>query len=108
MDAFGGASLRTGLNAASTVGVGPVDGWSIAFFGGLGGFGVAHYLPLDGTVFTDSRSVETEPFIGMASYGVSVRHGSFALGYAVTYFTETFKTERESPEFGTVTLSWYY
>lgn len=108
VDAFGGAALRTGLNAASTVGVGPVDGWSVAFFGGLGGFGVAHYLPLDGTVFRDSRSVDTEPFIGMASYGVSVRHGRFALGYASTYFTETFKTERESPEFGTVTLSWYH
>jgi hypothetical protein len=108
VDGFGAAALRTGLNAASTAGVGPVDGWSVAFFGGLGGFGVAHYLPLDGTVFKDSRSVDTEPFIGMASYGFSVRHGRFALGFAATSFTETFENQRENAEFGTVSLSWYH
>jgi hypothetical protein len=108
VDAFGGAALRTGLNAASTVGIGPVDGWSVSFFGGLGGFGVAHYLPLDGTVFRNSRSVDTEPFVGMASYGFSVRHGSFALGFAYNFFTKMFETERENAEFGAVSLSWYY
>ena len=64
MDAFGGTSIRNGLNAASTVGVGRVDGWSVSFFGGVGGYGVAHYLPLDGTVFRDSRSVDSKPFVG--------------------------------------------
>lgn len=107
VDAFGGASLRTGLNAASTAGVGPVDGWSVAFFGGFGGFGAVHYLPLDGTVFKDSRSVDSEPFIGMASYGFSVRHDRFTLSFAATYFTETFENERENAEFGTLNLSWY-
>jgi len=106
VDAFGTTSLRTGLNTASTVGVGPVHGWSIALFGGIGGYGVIHYLPLDGTVFRDSRSVDSEPFVGMASYGFSVRHGRFTMSYALTYFTKTFETERESPEFGTVSLSW--
>jgi lipid A 3-O-deacylase len=77
-------------------------------FGGIGGYGVIHYLPLDGTVFKDSRSVDSEPFIGMASLGFSVRYRRFALSYALTYFTETFETERENPEFGTVSLSWYY
>ena len=69
VDALGGTALRNGFNAASTVGVGPVNGWSVAFFGGLGGYGVAHYLPLDGTVFHDSRSVDSEPFIGTGSLG---------------------------------------
>ncbi|MBF0232938.1 MAG: DUF2219 family protein, partial [Desulfamplus sp.] len=71
-------------------------------------FGVAHYLPLDGTVFRESRSVNTEPLIGMASYGFSVRHDRFALGFAYTFFTKMFETERENAEFGTVSLSWYY
>jgi hypothetical protein len=31
VDALGGTALREGLNAASTAGVGPVDGWSVAF-----------------------------------------------------------------------------
>lgn len=106
VDAFGVTSLRTGLNAASTVGVGPVDGWSVALLGGIGGYGVAHYLPLDGTVFRDSRSVDSEPFIGMASLGFCVRHGRLTLSYALTYFTKTFETERENPDFGTVSFSW--
>jgi hypothetical protein len=108
VDAFGGASLRAGFNSASTAGVGPVNGWSVSFFGGLGGFGVVHYLPLDGTVFKDSRSVDSEPFIGMGSCGFSVRHGRFALNYALSFFTDTFKTERKNDQFGTVSLSWYY
>jgi lipid A 3-O-deacylase len=106
VDALGGTGLRNGFNAASTVGVGPVDGWSVAFFGGLGGYGVAHYLPLDGTVFHDSRSVNSEPFIGTGSLGVSVRHGGFALGFAATFFTDTFSEQRENAAFGTLSLSW--
>ncbi len=62
------------LNAASTAGVGPVNGWSVGLSGGLLGYGVAHYLPLDGTVFHDSRSVDSEPLIGMATLGMCVRH----------------------------------
>jgi hypothetical protein len=107
-NAFGGASLRSGFNAASTVGAGPVNGWSASFFGGLGGFGVIHYLPVDGTVFKDSRSVDSEPFIGTASYGFSMRHGRFTLNCALTYFTDTFKTERKNDQFGTVSLSWFF
>jgi hypothetical protein len=106
VDALGVTSLRTGLNAASTVGVGRVDSWSVALFGGIGGYGVIHYLPLDGTVFRDSRSVDSEPFIGMVSLGFCVRYGRLTLSYALTHFTKTFETERENPDFGTVSLSW--
>ena len=104
---LGGTALREGLNAASTVGAGPVHGWSVAFFGGFAGYGVAHYLPLDGTVFKDSRSVDTEPFIGQGSVGVSVRHGGFVMALSRTYYTKTFDTERQKPEFGTLSMSWY-
>ena len=106
VDALGGTGLRSGLNAASTVGVGPVQGWSVAFFGGVGGYGVAHYLPLDGTVFHDSRSVDSEPFIGTGSLGLNIRHGGFVVSFAVTFFTDTFSEQRESPEFGTLSVSW--
>ncbi|WP_305045636.1 lipid A-modifier LpxR family protein [Geoalkalibacter sp.] len=69
------------------------------------GFGGAHYLPFDVMVFRHSRSVDTELFIGMVSYGVSVRRGRFALGLVATSLTKTFENERENPEFGTVSLS---
>jgi hypothetical protein len=108
VDALGGTGLREGFNAASTVGVGPVSGWSVSFFGGIGGHAVAHYLPLDGTVFNDSRSVDTEPLIGNASIGMSVRRGGFALSLAASYSTEAFDTQQENAEFGTLSLSWYF
>lgn len=108
VDALGGTSLREGLNAASTVGVGPVDGWSVSFFGGLGGHAIAHYLPLDGTVFKDSRSVDTKPFVGNVSLGMAVRHGGFALSLATTFSSKAFETQEKSAEFGTLSVSWYF
>ena len=108
VDALGGTALREGLTAASTVGVGPVKGWSVSFFGGLGGHAVAHYLPLDGTVFKDSRSVDTKPLVGNATLGLSVRHGRFVLSLATTYSTKAFETQEESAEFGTLSVSWFF
>ena len=106
VDALGVTALRTGLNAASTVGVGPVKNWSVSFFGGVGGYGVARFLPLDGTVFRDSRSVESEPAIGMGSLGFCLRHEGLVVSLATTYFTDTFKTQRQGTEFGTLSVSW--
>jgi lipid A 3-O-deacylase len=108
VDALGVPALRSGLNAASTVGVGPVKGWSVAFYGGFGGYGVAHYLPLDGTVFHDSRSVDSEPLIGTGTVGIAVRHRGFVLSLARTYFTDMFETERKNAEFGTLSVSWFF
>jgi len=108
VDALGGTALRQGFNVASTVGVGPVDRWSVSLSGGVAGYGVAHYLPLDGTVTKDSRSVDSEPFIGMATLGISVRHRGFTFFLGRTHFTKTFDTERERVKFGTLSASWYY
>lgn len=108
VDALGVPALRPGLNAASTVGVGPVKGWSVAFYAGFGGYGVAHYLPLDGTVFHDSRSVDSEPLVGTGTVGIAVRHRGSVLSLAQTYFTDMFETEQENAEFGTLSLSWYF
>ena len=108
VDALGGTGLRQGFNAASTVGVGPVNGWSVSLSGGVMGYGVVYYLPLDGTVFSDSRSVDSKPFVGMATLGFAVRHRGFTFFLGRTYFTETFDTERRRPEFGTLSLSWYF
>lgn len=108
VDAMGGTALRMGFNGASTVGAGPVDKWSVSLSGGVAGFGVVHYLPLDGTVFRDSRSVGSKPFIGMATLGIAARKGSFVLFFGKTFFSKTFDTERLRPEFGTLSLSWYF
>ena len=108
VDALGITALRSGLNTASTVGVGPQDRWSVSLSGGVGGYGVAHYLPLDGTMFRNSRSVDTKPLIGMATFGITVRNRGFVFFFGRTYFSESFDTERQKPEFGTLSLSWYF
>ncbi|MGZ9032357.1 MAG: lipid A deacylase LpxR family protein [Burkholderiaceae bacterium] len=108
VEALGGTALRQGFNAASTVAVGPVNGWSVSLSGGISGYGVAHYLPLDGTVFKDSRSVGSKPFIGTATLGISVRHKSFVAFLGRTHFTKTFDTEREDVAFSTLSVSWFH
>jgi len=108
VDALGGTSLRDGLTAASTVGVGPIEGWSVSFFGGIGGHAVAHYLPLDGTVFKDSRSVDTKPFVGHATIGLNVRRNNFVLSLATTFSSKAFETQEKNAEFGTLSVSWFY
>ena len=106
VDALGGNSLRDGLTAASTVGVAPSDRWSLSFFGGVGGHAVAHYLPLDGTVFHDSRSVDTRPFIGNATVGASLRRGRFAVSLSTTHSTKAFDDQDKGAEFANLSVSW--
>lgn len=106
VDALGVTALRSGLNAASTVGIAPRDRWSVSLFGGAGAYGVVHYLPLDGTLFRTSYSVDSEPVIAMGSFGFCLRRGKWTLGFARTFFTETFDTQREQTDFGTLSLSW--
>jgi hypothetical protein len=106
VDALGGTSLRDGLTAASTVGVGRVRGWSISTFVGIGGHAVAHYLPLDGNVFRNGRSVDTRALVGNASVGIALRHGGFTFSAATTFSTRAFETQKQSAEFGTVSISW--
>ena len=70
------------------------------------------HLALLGTaaqlVGRDSRSVSSEPFIGMFTLGLNVRHRNFVMFLGSTSFTRTFKTERQHAEFGTLSLSWFH
>ncbi|PKO31312.1 MAG: hypothetical protein CVU34_17800 [Betaproteobacteria bacterium HGW-Betaproteobacteria-7] len=108
VDALAAPALRSGLNVASTVGVTPRDRWSVSFFGGVGAYGVAHYLPLDGTVFRNSRSVDSKPVIGTGSIGFAVRRDTFTLSFALTHFSKTFDTQRDDTNFGTLSVSWMH
>ena len=105
--ALGGTALRQGFNAASTAGAGPSDRWSVSLSGGVARNGIAHYLPLDGTVFRSSRSVGSKSVIDMATLGLAVRHRNFVFFIGRTGFSRGFDTQRERPSFGTLSLSWY-
>lgn len=107
-DALGVSTLHQGFGATPTVGAGPQDRWSVSLFAGAAAYAVGHYLPLDGTVFRDSHSVDSTPVVGLFTGGLSLRRGPLVLTLAATYFTETFETERAHTEFGTLSFSWYY
>ena len=83
-------------------------GWSVSFSGGLGGNAIVHYLPLDGTVFHDSRSVDSEPFVGLATSAFTVRHRGLTLSFTKTFFTDLYKTEAQNTDYGTFNVSWLF
>jgi hypothetical protein len=106
VDALGVTALRSGLNAASTVGVGRQDRWSVSVFGGVGAYAVGRYLPLDGTMFRNSRSVDSGHHTELTSAGLCLRREGMTLSFAWTRFQNMFGTERRSTDFGTMSLSW--
>lgn len=106
--AFGGRKLFQGFDPALTVGAGLPKGFSLSFYAGLGGYGIAHFLPLDGTVFNDSRSVDSNPWLGVANAGITLRYKRFAMRTGVTYYSETFETERARVDFATWKFAWYF
>lgn len=109
VDALGGTALRQGLNVASTVGVGPVgDAWSVSLSGGVAGYAVAHYLPLDGTVLRDSRSVDSRPFTAMGTLGLTARRRDLVLFLGATRLTRNHAGERRQADFGTASLARHY
>lgn len=100
-------SARRGLSPSAQAGVG-VDPWSLRLFAGSGGFAVAHYLPLDGTVTRSSRSVSSEPLVGFVSAGVGASWNRWRLDYYFTFFSDTFETQRTSTDFGTLSISYSF
>ncbi len=108
-DALGVSMLRQGLDAASVLGSSLQDGWSCSLFGGVGGYAVAYYLPLDGTYFEDSNSVDSNPLVGSLFGGLSLRYKRFVMGVGRTYFSETFEGQVDQDTgFGVLSLSWYF
>jgi lipid A 3-O-deacylase len=107
-NAFGLSALRSGFNTATVVGAGPQNHWSLSFFAAAGGHLVAHYMPLDGTLFRDSRSVDSKPLVGAVSTGLALRHKRFVGSFGISYFSDTFENQRQNTEFGTFSFSWYF
>ena len=99
-------SMRRGLDPFVDPGAG--GPWSFSLYFGAGGFAVGHYLPLDGTVFSDSPSVGSEPLVGFLSGGLTLRIKRFTVGYLLTSFTDAFETQRRSTDYGTLSISWTF
>lgn len=123
-----GAELRTGLNlpddfGTPSIGPGsttstPVDGQMAAdrasfdlgayLFLRVDGRAVARNIFLDGNTFSDSPSVEKNPFVADLSAGVAVNIKNTKIAYALVYRTKEFEAQDEGQLFGTVSMNWTF
>jgi len=83
----------------------PTGGFSWYGFIGLSGRLVAYNTTLDGTLFSDSRSVQSEPLVGDLEAGLAVAFDNLWLAYTHVFRTREFKSQNEAEEFGALSLS---
>ena len=97
---------RTPRGVKCCIGVGPVEGWSVSFFAGLGGYGSA-------TICSTARCSRTA---GPSTRSLSSARGSPAspcdmglvLSLSQSFSTDAFETQEKAAEFGTLSVSWYF
>ncbi|MET7142017.1 lipid A deacylase LpxR family protein [Xanthomonas sp. PPL139] len=104
-DDFGSSPLRpAGENVAppaSSVG----SGWSAHLFVTSDGRWVLRDITLDGNTFRDSHSVKKRPFVGDAGIGLAVMRGKWKFALARYWRTREFDLQRQTPVFGSFTVS---
>jgi len=123
-----GATLRLGFNLPSDYGVsvirgaslpnGPIDDddprvssnrdWSFFVFGGADGRAVAWDIFLDGNTFRDSPSVDKEPFVGDAFYGIGIIMGRWQLTYMEAVRSLEFEGQKGKNYYGSLMLSYAF
>ncbi|MFK5938447.1 MAG: lipid A deacylase LpxR family protein [Sulfurimonas sp.] len=122
-----GALMRFGINPANDFGSSSIDvggesgiptsagslltegkDWSFSVNLGLALTVVAHDIFLDGNTFNSSHSIEKEPFVVYASYGLSVRYKHVAIEYILTDTTKEFKLQPRSHEYGSLLFSYIF
>lgn len=84
------------------------DGLSWYVFFGAEGRGVLRNIFLDGNTFRDSHSVDKKPFVGDVQGGVAVVMGRARLAYTHIFRTKEFKTQDDTDQFGSISLSFIF
>ena len=102
-DDFGPATLM-GHSDHTYDPAGAEHDWSVYMYTTLGIDAVAHSIFLDGNTFATSRSVDSEPFVVHASFGVVGRYKALYLGWAQNLETETFESQPDRQTFGSLVL----
>jgi lipid A 3-O-deacylase len=82
--------------------------WSIYVYATIGIDAIAHTIFLDGNTFATSRSVDSEPFVAQATFGLLSRYKSFHIGWSKTYQSESYETQTDSHTWGSVALGYSY
>ncbi len=113
-----GATLRFGWNLPNDYGPPRIqpglpgsgffeqkDDLGLYFFAGHDARAVAQNIFLDGNTWTDSRSVDKEPFVADAQVGVALTVKSARLAFTHVFRSREYKGQSSRDEFGAVSLS---
>ena len=76
--------------------------WNV--FVGVGGRLVGRDLFLDGNTFRDSRSVDSKPFVGDVSAGITLDLDRVVVGYTHAFRSPDFRERDDWAQFGALTL----
>ncbi len=82
--------------------------FSAYLFAAVSGRIVGRDIFLDGNTFSDSHSVDKKHLVGDALIGVSLLSGRFKLSYAQVYRSKEFDQQRDSSNFGSISLAYSY
>lgn len=100
---WGPPHIRPSLSGLGSVTRAEGFGWYL--FAGLEGQGVLRNIFLDGNTFTDSHSVDKEPFVGSVQVGAALLFRGARLAFTHVYRTREFEGQSEADRYGAVSLS---
>ncbi len=103
-DDFGTSTLRSGADNHTPDGVSPND-WGFHGFISADGRYVLRDIFLDGNTFSDSHSVEKEPWVADAALGVSLTYKQVKFSYARILRTREYVKQENSHRYGSLSLS---
>ena len=105
-DDFGTSPVRpTGNNTSPTIGRRFTNGWSWHAFLATDARWVGRNISLDGNTFRDSHGVERQPWVADAAMGAAVIYGRTKFAFARYFRTREFEGQRDTPSYGSFTIS---
>ncbi|MFN3211945.1 MAG: lipid A deacylase LpxR family protein [Henriciella sp.] len=107
-DTVSTTSLGQGFGSVLGVGTQPTDRVKYTFYGGVGVNAISHFLPLDGTAFRDSRSVDYDPVAAFLSAGATLRYGRFVASFGLSRGATPFDDTDADLDYGSISIGWQY
>jgi len=100
---YGPPRIQPGLPGSGAFS--PISDFGWYLFAGIEGRAVAHNIFLDGNTFSDSRSVDKEPFVGDLQFGFVLDWSDIRLSYTHVLRTKEFQTQESTDNFGAFSMS---
>ncbi len=104
-DDFGPVRQNPALPGSSYFGIRDENDWGWYAFAGIDTRYMARNIFLDGNTWTDSRSVNRNPFVTDIQWGAAVTFRGVRITYSHVYRTQEFTTQRGPDQFGGISLA---